>query len=271
MPTTLTPGDIAIIGYNTTNPDSIRFILLVDITTGTTFNVTDNGWQSNGNFTTTEGILTYTAPSNISAGTVLTWTNGSSSNSSGFNSNSPFGFAFNTSGDSITIYTGTLASPTLIYALNSGTTGWSPNAINSTTSAEPTAANNGTLITGTSTVAILTANGYYNGAITSETKAQLLSAISNPANWTASSSITNLSNWQSSFTVNTASQPNLTISLSDSPDPVTVGNNLTYTFTVNNNGTGNASGVDVNFTLPTGLSVVGTPGVSNSFTYTGTI
>jgi uncharacterized repeat protein (TIGR01451 family) len=264
MPTTLTPGDIAIIGYNTTNPDSIRFILLVDITTGTTFNVTDNGWQSNGSFTTTEGILTYTAPSNISAGTVLTWTNGSSNNSPGFNSDSPFGFAFNTNGDSVTIYTGTLASPTLIYALNSGTTGWSPNAINPTTSAEPTSANNGTLIAGTSTVAILNANGYYSGSTTSGTKAQLLSAISNPANWTASSSITNLSNWQSSFTVNTVTQPDLTINLSASPNHVTAGtgNILTYTITVSNNGNANATGVNVDFNLPTGIEIISIPQTS---------
>ncbi|MBD2342645.1 choice-of-anchor Y domain-containing protein [Anabaena subtropica] len=64
--------------------------------------------------------------------------------------------------------------------------------------------------------------------------------------------------------------PDLTISLSDSPDPVTVGNNLTYTLNVSNSGTGNASGVVVDFTLPTGLSVVGVPGVSNGFAYTGT-
>ncbi|QLE55490.1 choice-of-anchor I family protein [Nostoc sp. TCL26-01] len=62
----------------------------------------------------------------------------------------------------------------------------------------------------------------------------------------------------------------LTISLSDSPDPVTVGNNLTYTLTVNNSGAANASGVAVDFTLPSGLSVVGVPGVSNGFTYAGT-
>lgn len=261
MPTTLTPGDIAIIGFNTTNPDSISLILLVDITTSTTFNITDNGWKSNGSFTTTEGILTYTAPSNISAGAVLTWTNGSSNNSPGFNSNNPFGFAFNTSGDSITIYTGTLASPTLIYALNSGITGWSPNAINSTTSAEPTAANNGTLNTGTSTLAILNSNGYYNGVTTSGTKAQLLSAISNPTNWTASSSITNLSNWKSSFTVNTVTQPDLTINLSASPDPVTAGtgNILTYTITVSNNGNANATGVNVDFNLPTGIDIISIP------------
>ncbi|BAB77800.1 ExeM/NucH family extracellular endonuclease [Anabaena sp. FACHB-709] len=200
--TTLKPGDIAIAGYNTTNPDSIRLVVLVDIGAGTTFNITDNGWQSSGSFRTGEGILTYTAPQNISAGTVITWTNGSSSNSPGFNSNNPSNFALNASGDSLIIYTGTLASPTLIYALSSGN--WT-NATSASTSAEPSGANGGTLETGKTTVAITTngTNGYYSGA-TAGTQVELLAAISNPANWTASSTITDIANWPSSFTL---SQP----------------------------------------------------------------
>ncbi|MBD2359688.1 ExeM/NucH family extracellular endonuclease [Anabaena minutissima FACHB-250] len=202
--TILNSGDIAITGYNTTNPDSIRLVVLVDIGAGTTFNITDNGWQSIGSFRTGEGVLTYTAPENISAGTVLTWTNGNvnNNNSPGFNSNNPSNFALNASGDSLIIYTGTLVSPTLIYALNSGN--WT-NATSAATSAEPTAANGGTLETGISTVAITTngTNGYYSGS-TSGTQAELLAAISNPANWTASSTITDIANWASSFTL---SQP----------------------------------------------------------------
>ncbi|AUT04546.1 endonuclease [Nostoc sp. CENA543] len=199
--TILKPGDIAIAGYNTTNPDSIRFVVLVDIGAGTTFSVTDNGWQSNGAFRTTEGVLTYTALTDIPAGTVLTWTNGSSSNSPGFNSNNPSNFALSTDGDSLIIFTGTLASPTLIYALNARN--WSINATSATTSAEPTAANGGTLVTGVTTIALTANNGtnaYYNGSTTG-TQAELLAAISNPANWTTSSTITNIANWPSSFTL----------------------------------------------------------------------
>ncbi|MBW4643463.1 MAG: ExeM/NucH family extracellular endonuclease [Goleter apudmare HA4340-LM2] len=200
--TTLNPGDIAIVGYNTTNPDSIRLVVLVDIGSGTTFNITDNGWQSSGSFRTGEGILTYTAPTDIAAGTVLTWTNGSNSNSPGFNSNNPSNFALNASGDSLVIYTGALTSPTLIYALSSGN--WT-NATSASTSAEPIAVNNGALVTGTTTVALTTngTNGYYNGS-TSGTQAELLAAISNSANWNTSSTITDIANWLSSFTL---SQP----------------------------------------------------------------
>ncbi|WP_265272132.1 CARDB domain-containing protein [Nostoc sp. KVJ3] len=265
--TNLNPGDIAIVGFNTTNPDTIGFLVLVDIGSGTTFNVTDNGWQSSGSFRTGEGILTYTAPTDIPAGTVLTWVNGSTTNSSGFNSNNPSNFSLNSSGDSLTVYTGTLASPTLIYALNSGA--WSSNSTSAATSSEPISTNNGTLVTGTTTVAITAnngTNGYYSGS-TSGTKAQLLSAISNSANWTTSSTATNLSNWKSSFTVSggATSQPDLSISQADSPDPVIVGNPLTYTLTVSNGGSANASGISVEYTLPTGV-IFNSTTVANGFT-----
>lgn len=266
--TPLNPGDIAIVGFNTSNPDSIRFLVLADIDSGTTFNVTDNGWQSSGNFRTGEGILTYTAPTDITAGTVLTWVNGNNNNSSGFNSNNPSNFALNASGDSLTIYTGTLASPTLIYAISSGA--WNSDSTSASTSSEPTSTNNGLLLTGTTTVAITAnngTNGYYSGSTNSGTKAQLLSAISNSANWTASSTATSLSNWKSSFTVSsgTVSQPDLTISQTDSPDPLIVGNPLTYTLTVSNTGTANASGISVQYTLPSDVTFNGTT-VANGFT-----
>lgn len=207
--TILNPGDIAIAGYNTTNPDTIRVVVLVDIGAGTTFNITDNGWQSSGSFRTGEGILTYTAPTDISAGTVLTWTNGSSNNSPGFNSNSPSNFALNASGESLIIYTGTLTNPTLIYALSSGN--WSPNSTSASTSAEPTTTNGGSLVTGLTSIALTTngTNGYYNGS-TSGTQAEILAAISNPANWTTSATVTDIANWPGSFNL-TPALPNIQI------------------------------------------------------------
>ncbi|MHC5925414.1 CARDB domain-containing protein, partial [Nostoc sp.] len=74
-------------------------------------------------------------------------------------------------------------------------------------------------------------------------------------------------NWKSSFTVSsgTVSQSDLTISQTDSPDPVIVGNPLTYTLTVSNTGTANASGISVQYTLPSGVTFNGTT-VANDFT-----
>ncbi|MBD2168748.1 choice-of-anchor I family protein [Calothrix membranacea FACHB-236] len=211
-PTILNPGDVAIVGFNTNNPDSIRFLLLVDIEADTSFNVTDNGWLSSGGFRTGEGILTYTAPTKIPAGTVLTWVNSGTNNSPGFSSNNPSNFALNVTGDSLIIFTSELANPKLIYAL--GYNNWSSNATSATTSAEPTVTNGGILVTGTSSVAIPNSNGYYSGSTNSGTQIQLLSAISNPANWTASSTTTNVSVWPSSFTITSSVTPSVNLSVS---------------------------------------------------------
>jgi uncharacterized repeat protein (TIGR01451 family) len=48
----------------------------------------------------------------------------------------------------------------------------------------------------------------------------------------------------------------LAIIKTDDPDPVIAGNNLTYTVTVTNNGTSNATGVSVNETIPTQTTYV---------------
>lgn len=48
----------------------------------------------------------------------------------------------------------------------------------------------------------------------------------------------------------------LSISLADSPDPVTAGTNLTYVATANNGGPSDATGVTITLPLPTGTSLV---------------
>jgi uncharacterized repeat protein (TIGR01451 family) len=53
-----------------------------------------------------------------------------------------------------------------------------------------------------------------------------------------------------------AAQADLEISKDDSPDPVTVGDNLTYTITVTNNGPDAAANVVVTDTLPSGVTFV---------------
>jgi uncharacterized repeat protein (TIGR01451 family) len=59
--------------------------------------------------------------------------------------------------------------------------------------------------------------------------------------------------------------PDLTISQTDSPDPVLVGSPLTYTLNVGNSGTANATGVAVQYTLPTGVTY-NSATVANGFT-----
>src|SRR4030067_2251567 len=51
-------------------------------------------------------------------------------------------------------------------------------------------------------------------------------------------------------------EADLSITKTDSPDPVNVGDSLLYTITVTNNGPGNATGVTVTDTLPSGITLV---------------
>ncbi len=60
--------------------------------------------------------------------------------------------------------------------------------------------------------------------------------------------------------IGTAQSANLSITKTDSPDPVLMGQNLTYTITVTNNGPANATGVTVTDTLPAGVSYVSASG-----------
>jgi uncharacterized repeat protein (TIGR01451 family) len=73
--------------------------------------------------------------------------------------------------------------------------------------------------------------------------------------------------------INTSKPPSadLAITKTDSPDPVTVGNNLTYTITVTNNGPSAATGVTVSDTLPPGETFVSVTPSQGSCTGTSAI
>ena len=50
MATVLSPGDLAIVQYNSSTTDSFTFIFARDIEAGTVVNFTDNGWLAAGGF-----------------------------------------------------------------------------------------------------------------------------------------------------------------------------------------------------------------------------
>ena len=129
--TVLAPGDIAIVGYNASGGDKFAFVVLTDIAAGTVVNFTDAGWDSTlagggsgfaPSATTSDGAISWTAPSEIPAGTVIQ-----------FDANEPNGgtdfqptdtgyfsgdFNLGSSGDTLTAYQGTAASPTNLAALH---------------------------------------------------------------------------------------------------------------------------------------------------------
>ncbi|MGK7955334.1 MAG: ExeM/NucH family extracellular endonuclease, partial [Crocosphaera sp.] len=205
MATTLLPGDIAIIGFNFDNPDEFAFLVLADITAGTEIKFTDNGWQANGTFRNTEGTFTWTATTDITAGTVINPTISS--------------VLFSASGDQILAYQGDDSNPTFIYALNSeGNPGvWQSDATSSNTSALPSA-----LVNGETAVALDEVdNAVYTG-ITSGTKEELLAAISDSSNWSGSNS-TRQTLPTASFTVTDAGGGTATTALISEFQPNPIG------------------------------------------------
>ena len=165
MATNLLVGDIAIVHYASDDPDAFSFVFLRDVEAGTTVNFTDNGWLAAGGFRPGEGIATYTAPTNITAGTVITVPTGSMS--------------FDSAGDQIIAYQGPEASPTLLYAVDfaDGNNTFDSDATSATTSALPTG-----LTLGVTALAIGFDNATYTGP-NSGTQLDLLEAIGEPAFW----------------------------------------------------------------------------------------
>ncbi|NJN30704.1 MAG: Hint domain-containing protein [Synechococcales cyanobacterium RM1_1_8] len=179
MATTLTPGDIAIIGINADNPDNFSFVVLTAIDAGTQIVFTDNGVFSDGSFRAGENTITYTAPSDLAFGTVVSLLG----NSANFDSTN---FGLSNDGDQVIAYQGTAEAPTFIYAAQTNSSEFQSTATNSNTSALPPG-----LTLGLTAVAVGAGpglgdefdNSTYNELLTDGTKAELLAAISNASNW----------------------------------------------------------------------------------------
>jgi hypothetical protein len=172
--TTLSPGELALIGTNCDNPDDFAFLLLVDVEPGTLIKFTDNGWQAAGSFRGGEGILTYTASAFQNAGSVLVF----SENQADFASSGSF--ALSSSGDQLLVYQGDESSPQFIYGLNiEGSAVWQPDATSTNDSALPAGLTNGL-----SAVAVQEFdNVKYSGSTQFSTPNQALISIGDPVNW----------------------------------------------------------------------------------------
>lgn len=175
----LQAGDVAVIGIYSDAPDKTAFVALVDLPAGTTIGITDEGWKSSGGFRAGENHVSWTAPaSGVSAGTVVSINMSDVSNS----------------GDQITLYTGTAASPTPLFAVNDDGSSWASNATSNNNSALPTGLSNGA-----TAVALNEKDNFAYTGPSSGSKDVLLAAIANKANWTGSDS--SYPAWPSAFTV----------------------------------------------------------------------
>ncbi len=184
---TLSAGDIAIVGINCDNPDEFAFVVLIDIAPNTVIHFTDNGVKADGTFRANEGTVDWTSPSDqtVAAGTIIdingdgSWT--ASLGTASVPGNAP---SLSSGGDQIIAYQGSESSPTFIYALNDEGNGWQSDASNSNTSALPPGLTDGYTAIALDEVD----NAVYNESVTSGTQSELLTAISNKDNWNGDNS-----------------------------------------------------------------------------------
>lgn len=178
MPTSLNAGDIAIIGINSDNPDTISFVALTDLSKDTEIKFTDNGVTSTGTLRANEGTWVWTADQNIAAGSIITLTGEGGVTASLGSVSSKGSLALSASGDQVIAYQGEETAPNFIYAVNFEGTDWQEDATSSNTSALPKG-----LEAGKTAVAIIeTDNAQYQGSTTGSKEA-LLTAISQASNW----------------------------------------------------------------------------------------
>ena len=107
--TPLSPGDIAVIGYNSDDPDTFSFVALKPIGSGTVIRFTDQSWNgSTFSASGTDSTITFTASADIAAGTVIP------------SSSAQFSGTLNldSAGDTIYAYQGAINTPTtFLYAI----------------------------------------------------------------------------------------------------------------------------------------------------------
>lgn len=159
-PTTLAPGDVVIVTANSdslwstamcdvsTNVHSNAFDLLlrVPITEGTVIKVTDKAWTGT-ELRTGEGTVTYTAATDMPAGTIIRYADCLyNDGGSGWERSVPLnGFDAAVSGDNLLVYQGDDATPSFIYGFGFRSNSWistgTPGANNSYLPAELLAAN----------------------------------------------------------------------------------------------------------------------------------
>jgi hypothetical protein len=166
MATVLTVGDIAIVQYNSSTTDAFTFVFLRDVEVGTTVNFTDNGWLAAGGFRPGEGTVTYTAPSAITAGTVVTLS----------------GLNLDDAGDQIIAYQGDASTPTILHVVDlaDGNNTVAGDATNDNTTALPPG-----FTLDVNAVAVGFDNAVYAGP-NGGPPDELFPLINDPANWISS-------------------------------------------------------------------------------------
>lgn len=202
-------GDIAVVAYRSDDADAFAWVALTDLAAGTTLSFTDSSWQSTAFRSGENGVISWTSTTAVSAGSVVKWQAGTSTWNDGSVATvtNPGVLSMSAAGDQVFVFTGTFASPALVYGLQFA----NPNGI---VTAGPSASTNTTNVPDGLSLAARTMvdvgnfdNGYYGGP-TAGTRLELLQAIADPTNWVVSNDNLDTSTaWASSFTVATIPEP----------------------------------------------------------------
>ncbi len=188
---TLQPGDMAIIEAGATDPDRISFITFRQLSAGTIIRFTDNGFMSPASVRTGEGFLTYTAPSVIPAGTIISWQNGMNISGTGWSSATPGNFLLSVSGDQVFAFQGTWGvDQVVLFGVQSGNAAWlTSGSASSNTSYLPLG-----LVPHLTALTFPEPNGYFN-LIQQCSSGALLSLAGYNTNWARSAAALPTPSW----------------------------------------------------------------------------
>ena len=278
--TTLSAGDVVILEFNGNGTDGFTFMPLVNLEAGTVIHFTDYGWNAtSGAFNTVEegngsgggNMITYTAPSAVTAGTLIRQDAGNTGGSafiadadfSSYNYSSlNYIYALNslsTGHDGIQVFQGSASSPTFIWGYHTGQWGQGSYA-NYYWSDLPTGLTNGTnavyFADNSSWSDVTVDDGYYSGPTTSADASTWRTRVANSANWTTSAT----------GTAPTLLYPNtytVTASAATAPTATTGSASSVSSTAATLNGTVNANGASTTVTFNYGTSTsygsIGTP------------
>jgi hypothetical protein len=185
--TTLFPGDIAIVGIQTDNPDDFSFVFLTSIQKNTVLFFTDCGVRADGSFRNGEGGLKYTAPYDLATGTLVNYIRDSSdfskANDAVLGSR---GFNLSSSGDQIIAFQDSSIHPRFLFAIQTNSTIWQNECTNSNVSCLPPGLTEGfsAICAGKDTGS---SNCWHNAALklmpSGQTKSESLNEICTRTNW----------------------------------------------------------------------------------------